>query len=107
MKKSVILRTKNGEQPVIPPYADANAGSGTGEYTDWLVSNRRTQNLKNKEPEIPPYPLKERRENVRRLYIGGTARKDIAKQLQTSEDVIKKDLEWLRKRNLLLPIAKI
>lgn len=51
--------------------------------------------------EIPPHPLKERREKVRRFKLEGLSRKEIAKELRETEDVVKKDLEWLRANKLL------
>jgi hypothetical protein len=51
---------------------------------------------------IVPHPLKNRREKVRRLKMEGTSRKEIAQAIKESEDVVKKDLEWLR-RNKYLP----
>jgi hypothetical protein len=50
---------------------------------------------------IPPHPLKSRREEVRRLKLEGASRTDIARAVEESVDIVKKDLAWLRKGGYL------
>jgi hypothetical protein len=57
--------------------------------------------LENTLPAILAHPLKDRRERVRELKLKGTSQKEIAKDIKESEDVVKKDLEWLRRGNYL------
>lgn len=51
--------------------------------------------------QIMPHPLKLRREMVKRLKLEGRSRKEIAQEVQESQDVVKKDLEWLRAKGFL------
>lgn len=53
-------------------------------------------------PAIWPHPLRERREEVRKLKLSGKYRDfDIARELKTSLDVVKQDLKLLRKKKLM------
>jgi len=53
-------------------------------------------------PEIPPHPLKERREKVRALKLAGKSIKEIGRAIEdTNGSIAKKDLEWLRKKRLM------
>lgn len=52
-------------------------------------------------PPIPAHPLRARRERVRDLYIQGKSYKDMEQDIGESLHVVKKDLEWLRKKKLL------
>ena len=51
---------------------------------------------------IYAHPLKTRRETVRRLKLdGGYTYKQIAKEISSTEDIVKADIVWLRENNYL------
>jgi DNA-binding NarL/FixJ family response regulator len=52
-------------------------------------------------PPIPAHKLRDRRVKVRHFYREGLSRKQIASKAVETEDVVKKDLAWLRKSGYL------
>lgn len=52
--------------------------------------------------EIPSHPLKKRRQTVRDMKSSGEyTYKEIAREIKESLDVVKQDVRWLKKHNLL------
>lgn len=88
--------TEEKKQTTLPLFEETSGSTPVPPLTENTVSGP-VSNL----PAIPPHPLKSRREEVRRLKLEGASRNQIARAVEESVDIVKKDLAWLRKGGYL------
>jgi len=55
---------------------------------------------------IHPHPLRDRRERVRELRLQGKTVKEIAMEIDETEDIVKADLRWLRQKGYLEVLSR-
>ena len=56
--------------------------------------------------EIHPHPLRDRRARVRELRLQGKTVKEIAMEIDETEDIVKADLRWLRQKGYLEVLSR-